>query len=73
MKTKRVLLLVIIILLLILLTSCANVGLYDGKELRDSQGREYRLDYQYNGYYFLEVKDSTGTYVPDNRFERLKK
>lgn len=63
-----------ILLMSILFSSCANMGLYDSMEFKDDSNNEYRLKHAYAGYYFLEVKNDSGVYVPDMRYERkLKK
>lgn len=63
----------LIIFAIVLLSSCVNMGIYDGKVLTDETGQEYKLKYNYAGYYFLEIQDDSGNFIPDNRYERLKK
>ena len=63
----------LIIIAVILFSSCVNMGLYDSNVLTDETGQEYKLKYTYAGYYFLEIKDDSGNFIPDNRYERLKK
>jgi len=60
-----------IVLLLTLFSSCVNMGLYDSMEFKDNSNTEYILKHAYGGYYFLEVKDDSGRYIPDNRYERM--
>ena len=62
-----------IILLLTIFSSCVNMGLYDSMEFKDKSDTEYILRHAYGGYYSLEVKDDSGRYVPDHRYERLLK
>lgn len=62
-----------IALLSILFSSCVNMGLYDSMEFKDKSDNEYRLKHAYGGYYFLEVKNDSGVYVPDMRYERQTK
>ena len=70
-KLKHFLLAIII---LTFASSCVNMGLYDSMEFEDKSGNEYVIKHAFGGYYFLEVKNDSGIYVPDNRYERkLKK
>ena len=68
MKIKKILLIATVLLF----TSCVNMGIYDGTPVKDNLGNEYMLNYAYGGYYFLEVKNDSGYYIPDNRYVRLK-